>query len=189
MRTPRPRRLLPGSAGTAPRRACPARRRVEPCFLIISPHGRWSDADAKAGQLTVFLRQPQPGFSCAKAKYQAADIAVDCRARAVYAGTWLPSVGEQCRDASAAPYPGSPSSPAWLAGCAGSHRAAPRSAPGPPRKASAAPWAAAEEPRAGDAAELRVLPRFLAPHSQSHATNHVTSRKTNRRHMTRDHCR
>ena len=66
MRTPRPRRLLPGSAGTAPRRACPARRRVEPCFLIISPHGRWSDADAKAGQLTVFLRQPQPGFSCAR---------------------------------------------------------------------------------------------------------------------------
>ncbi len=73
-------------------------------------------------------------------------------AQAVCAGTWLPSVGEQYRDASAAPYPGSRSSAGRPGGRAGSHRALPRSAPGPPRKASAAPRAAAAGPRAGGAA-------------------------------------
>src|SRR2546430_6525065 len=73
-------------------------------------------------------------------------------AHAVCAGTWLPSGGEQYRDASAAPCPGTRSSAGSPGGRAGSHRAAPRSAPGPPRKASAAPWAAAAGPRAGGAA-------------------------------------
>jgi hypothetical protein len=76
------------------RRAGPARGRVESCLLQRFPHGRRSDADAKAGQLTLNPAVAPARILAGQAKHQAADIAVDRRAPG------LPVAGP-CRPAAA----------------------------------------------------------------------------------------
>jgi hypothetical protein len=142
-----------GAKELAPCRAGPAWGRVEPRLLRRLPHGRRRDADAQAGQLTVDPAVAPPRILAGQAKHQAAHIAVDRRAPGPFApGLGCPASANDVAMPAQRRIRGHHHPQVGPPGCAGSHRAAPRSAPGPPRKAWAAPRAAAAELRAGGAA-------------------------------------